>query len=93
MSQKGEKLRHQNDSSHEWMTYFDKNKDVSLKLLQNWAEFRGLNACVHIHFNHHKNEKEMREGRDLKYAGHSGISNPNPLPLLSSSLHCKSPPT
>lgn len=33
----------------------------------------------------------MREGRDLKYAGHSGISTTNPLPQLPSSLHCKPP--
>lgn len=50
MSQKGEKLRHQHDSSHERMTYFDKNKDVSLKLLQNWAEFRGFECMCAYSF-------------------------------------------
>lgn len=44
--------------------------------------------CVHIHLRYHKNEKEMREGRDFKYAGHRGISTPNTTPYLSfSTLH------
>lgn len=82
------------------MTYFkhfkqDHHADATANLVPkpDRTEFRDLNMCVHIHFNHHKNGMEMRDGRDLKNAGHSGISKPNPLPLLPSSLQCKSPPT
>lgn len=63
----------------EWPTSITLNKNAVPEPRQNWqpnrTEFRGLNVYVLIHFNHHKNEKEMREG---KYAGHSGISNPQP---------------